>query len=140
MQLTLSTDYALRILLDLVGHDTGVSSADISRHIGIEREFTLKILRQLKLGGIVRASRGYTGGYMLSRPPERIVLLDVLSVTEETMFISRCAAPDRGCTLEGFESKCQFHEFFKNCQKKLEDYFGSITLQDILDGSYEVSR
>ena len=67
MQLNLSTDYALRILLHLSGQQEGISSADISKHIGIEREFTLKILRQLKEGGFVKASRGKSGGYMLSR-------------------------------------------------------------------------
>ncbi len=138
MQLNLTTDYALRCLIVLNGQDKGVSSKDISHQIGIEREFTLKILRQLRDAGLVKAMRGKIGGYKLAKPLKEVILFDVLGVMEESMYINRCLEPDHYCSRNGVEKNCPAHAFYKSFQAKLEDLLKGITLQDILDDSYQL--
>lgn len=136
MQLNLSTDYALRSLLVLADSDDGVSSSDISHQIGIEREFTLKILRQLHEGGFVEAIRGRRGGYKLSRPLAQISLLEVLSHMEDSMYINRCLEPDHFCSRNGVNKGCAARNFYLAFQTRLENMLGNISLQDIIDNSY----
>ena len=44
-------------------------------------EHTRKILRQLKYGGLVRSDKGAFGGYSLTKPVDKITVLDVLRCT-----------------------------------------------------------
>ena len=138
MQLNLSTDYALRSLIMLNGQEQGVSSHDISKHIGIEREFTLKILRQLKQGGFVKASRGKTGGYMLSKPLHEISLFQVLNHMEDSMYINRCLEPDHRCNRADLAQDCHAHRFYVAFQNKLEEVLSNISLQDVINDSYSL--
>lgn len=47
--------------------------------------FLLQILRNLVTHGILRSTRGVDGGYALTRPPEKISLLDVIEAIEGPM-------------------------------------------------------
>ena len=44
-----------------------VNARDISKEVGVSVKFTLKILRRLKMEGIVESYRGVTGGYELKK-------------------------------------------------------------------------
>ena len=138
MQLNLSTDYALRILFMLNGHDRGVSSLDISKHIGIERDFTLKILRLMKEGGFVKADRGKWGGYSLARPLDEITLFQVYDHMEDSMCVNRCLEPDRHCTQKKDPEKCPGFCFYSDFQKRIEEILGSTTVHDVLKGTYRI--
>ena len=138
MQLNLTTDYALRSLLTLGGGGE-ISSQEISQAIGIERDFTLKVLRQLREGGFVEATKGKKGGYYLTRPLSEISLLDVLVAMEDTMRVNRCLEDDHFCSRHGVENGCPANRFYRALQSKLEGMLGSITLQDVLEESYDLS-
>ena len=138
MQLNLSTDYALRCLLALNGQEKELSSHELSIQIGIEREFTLKILRMLREGGFVNATKGKSGGYHLNRPLSQITMLEVLSAMEDTMFVNRCLEPDAYCSRNGVAEGCPAHSFYLAFQGKMEDMLRSITLQDVVDESYKL--
>lgn len=138
MQLNLSTDYALRSLIVLNEKNQGVSSNDISKGIGIEREFTLKILRQLKQGGFVEASRGKMGGYKLTRPLDEITLLEVLSHMEDSIFMNRSLESDHFKGSHGSMSGSPARTFYMAFQTKLKEVLDGITIQDLVDQSYEL--
>lgn len=44
--------------------------------------FLLQILRNLVNHGILRSTRGVDGGYALTRPPEKVTLLDLIEAIE----------------------------------------------------------
>lgn len=138
MQLNLTTDYALRCLLVLSEQKGEISSHEISTHIGIEREFTLKVLRMLREAGFVNATKGKNGGYYLERPLSDITLLEILTVMEDTMFVNRCLEPDNYCSRHGVEAGCPAHKFYLAFQDKLEDMLRGITLQDVVNESYKL--
>jgi Rrf2 family protein len=54
--------------------------------------FLLQILRNLVTHGILRSTRGVDGGYMLTRPPEEISLLEVIEAIEGPMNADNSAA------------------------------------------------
>ncbi|MEJ7606612.1 MAG: Rrf2 family transcriptional regulator [Bryobacteraceae bacterium] len=56
--------------------------ADIARRQKIPQKFLELILSGLKQGGFVESRRGAEGGYMLSRPPERIMVGELIRFME----------------------------------------------------------
>lgn len=55
---------------------------DISRREDISPSFLVQILNEMKRGGLVTSKRGKAGGYLLSRAPGSITLLDIVQVLE----------------------------------------------------------
>lgn len=134
MQLTMTTDYAIRCLLYLAQNDGICTSQKVREYAAISSdEHTRKILRQLKYGGLVRSDKGANGGYALMRPINEISFLDVIRCTEDSVKINRCLDDPRGAQKREGEQLAVYN-FYAAAQKRLDEYFGSITLQDILDG------
>jgi Rrf2 family protein len=75
-------EYGLRCLLQIARHGDGASVTipEISQAEGLSESNVAKLLRILRLGGIVDSSRGRVGGYALARPMEQIRLSEVLRV------------------------------------------------------------
>jgi Rrf2 family cysteine metabolism transcriptional repressor len=48
----------------------------------IPATFLMQILLKLKRGGLVKSTRGSSGGYRLARPPDEISLIDVLRIVD----------------------------------------------------------
>ena len=129
MQLTMTTDYALRCMMYLAGKEEVSSSPEIGEAVGINKMFVQKVLRVLRDAGVVSSTHGGTGGYRLAKKPEEIVLLDIILLFEKTMKINRCLEL-KGCC-ERYET-CPLHAYYTEVQKTLEDYFGRDTLQDVI--------
>lgn len=140
LQFTMTTDYAIRCLLYLSQNKGVCASQKIRAYAKISSdEHTRKILRQLKYGGLVRSDKGAFGGYSLTKPVDKITVLDVLRCTEDTVKINRfLESPDNTSSYTG-ELSPVFH-FYEKTQALLESYFDSITLSDILNGKIPEMR
>ena len=89
MQLTNTTDYAIRIVCYLAIKKRRVTTAKLASELKIPESYIPKITKQLKKEKIISASEGISGGYALAKNPEKISLFDVISCMESTMAISR---------------------------------------------------
>jgi Rrf2 family protein len=69
--------------------DRPVPIREIAEAQDIPETFLTQILLKLKGAGIVRSTRGSSGGYRLARPPEQISLKDVLHVVDGYAFTPR---------------------------------------------------
>ena len=131
VQLNLTTDYALRCLLYLAENPGSRSSADISKAIGVGREYTHKILRRLRDARLVSSKFGKEGGYMLSAKPEHITMFDVMSLMEDSMYISRSLEKERIGSLNLLQTPIT--AFYRRAQETIESCFRSVTLSDLLN-------
>lgn len=94
MRLTLYTDYALRTLLYLGVHaERRVSIREVAQAYGISENHLVKVIHHLGRGGFVHTQRGRGGGLTLARPPEEIIVGDVVRHTEEDMALVSCMVP-----------------------------------------------
>ena len=75
MQLTNTTDYAIRIVCYLASENKVITTAELSRELNIPASYIPKITKQLKEKEIVKAAEGSNGGYMLEKRPEEISLI-----------------------------------------------------------------
>jgi len=98
MQLNVTTDYAVRIVLYLAMNDRVVSSGEIAKVMGIPPTYIMKITRTLKHANIVSEKRGVDGGFVLNRAPDQLTLLDIVSALEKTVNINRCLEEDKHCS------------------------------------------
>lgn len=109
MRLTLHTDYALRVLMQ-VGLNEGelVRISEIADSFGISRNHLTKIVHQLGTRGYLETLQGRRGGIRLARPPSKIVIGDVVRDFEEDFHLVDCFNPSRcecriqpACVLKG---------------------------------------
>ncbi len=59
---------------------------DIAEGEGLSPEYTAKLMRVLRQGGLVTSMRGAAGGYRLARPANRITLRESLEVLGGALF------------------------------------------------------
>jgi Rrf2 family transcriptional regulator, nitric oxide-sensitive transcriptional repressor len=108
MQLTLFSDYSLRVLLYLTMHgDRRVTLAEISSAYGISQHHLVKVVQRLVEEGWIESTRGRGGGLRLARPPGEINVGHVVRVTEPHLNLVECfdtqtnTCPiDRACGLK----------------------------------------
>lgn len=91
MLFTTVCEYALRALTHLAVYGQGkpVQVKDIAEAEDIPRHFLAKILNQLTYKGLVKATRGPGGGFRLTRPPEEILVKDVIESVDTFESITR---------------------------------------------------
>lgn len=95
MQLTLFSDYSLRVLLYLTAHrERVVALPEISKAYGISQNHLIKVMQRLVAGGWIESVRGRGGGVRLARDPRDINVGAVVRSTEPHMDLVECFNPD----------------------------------------------
>lgn|SRR5690606_4149582 len=102
MQLSLYSDYALRVLMALAASEKRLTIDEIARRYGISRHHLAKVAHDLQIQGLVKTVRGRGGGLQLARPPQDICIGDVVRRVERLdTFVDCFVAPDGGCAVNG---------------------------------------
>lgn len=131
MQLTNTTDYAIRIVCYLASENRMVTTAELSRELKVPASYIPKITKQLKEKRIIKATEGANGGYMLEKQPEEISLMNVIACTETTMAISRCLEKDGYCSRD-YTNCCKVHKVLLDLQNTYNDRLENVKISDII--------
>ena len=139
--ITVSVEYGIHCLLWLV--DSGekpLSSRDLAELQGISPSFLAKILPKLEKAGIVRASEGVRGGYLLAGPPEEITFLRIVDAIEGDKPLFDCQEVRVRCPLFGVEPPswatkgvCAIHAVMLRAEKSMRDALASQSLADVAE-------
>lgn len=130
MQLNITTDYAIRIVL-FVALARRTSAPEIAPAMGIPLNYARRIARQMRDANILRAEQGAGGGYTLARKPEDITLFDIVDYMEGTTRINRCLEPDHFCSRNGTET-CPVRKSYEELQGKIDEALKSITIAQLV--------
>jgi Rrf2 family transcriptional regulator, iron-sulfur cluster assembly transcription factor len=129
VRLTRESRYAIEALVELVSAPPGelVEAREIAERAHLPAPFLSKILRSLAAGGVLRSQRGR--GYALARPPDRIVLGDVLRIVEGHGAIwDTCIFWREDCD----EARpCPLHFRWAELKPDIQQAMGSVTLADV---------
>lgn len=91
MQLTLHTDYSLRVLVYLTQKgDELATISEIADFYQISRNHLVKVVHHLAGEGFIQTTRGKHGGMRLSRAPELISVGEVVRRMEPNFNIVEC--------------------------------------------------
>ena len=131
MQLTSTTDYAIRIVCYLAAQRQMISTSELSQELSVPSSYIPKITKKLKQAGIIKACEGIKGGYQIAKQPENISLRDVISCTESTMAISRCLEKEGGCS-RNYIYCCKVHQILLELQNIYNNRLESVKISDII--------
>ena len=131
MQLTITTDYAIRIVCYLAAQRQMISTSELSQELSVPSSYIPKITKKLKQAGIIKACEGIKGGYQIAKQPENISLRDVISCTESTMAISRCLEKEGGCS-KNYIACRKVHQILLDLQNIYNNRLESVKISDII--------
>jgi Rrf2 family protein len=143
MKLSTQEEYGLRCLLHLAraGDGKSLTIPEISRAEGLTAPNVAKLMRLLRMGGLVRSARGQSGGYKLARPADTITVSSALHVLGRPIygpdFCDRHSGKEELCT-HLFD--CSLRSLWSAVQEVLTEVLGKTTLADLLCGEQEMSR
>jgi len=133
MKLTSKGRYAVMAMADLAKNyiKEPTSLTEISLRQGISIDYLEQIFSKLKKNNLVYSVRGPTGGYVLSKPPDEIKLLSIISAVDEKIKTVKCRKESkRGCN--GKSIKCITHNLWDDLETHINKFFEDNTLNDIL--------
>lgn len=130
MYLTQYSDYALRVLIyTAVNHDGLVNIATIAESYQISKSHLMKVVTALVKGGFLEGVRGKGGGLRLAKPPEEIVIGDVLRHVEP-MHIVECMGSNNTCVIT---PNCRLAGILSGATKAFLNYLDGFTVADLVN-------
>ena len=133
MHITLETDYAVRIIDCLVQNGRRMDAKTISEKTEVTLRFSLKILRKLVSGGLVKSFKGTQGGYELAQTPEELSLYDVIKTVQGPYLFSRCLAPDFNCNFTDKCAKCKFYAIYDQLTAEVVEKLSAVKFADLIE-------
>lgn len=137
MQLNITTDYAVRIILYLGITQRITTSAEIAKEMSIPANYVPNIVKKLRDNGLVNATFGPMGGYRLAKEPQEISLLEIITIMEGKIHINRCLEDDHFCSRNGPEF-CSVHDVYKQCEEQMVNILAAHSVADLLKESDKV--
>lgn len=129
MQLTLYTDYSLRVLVYLsVDPQRTATITEITDYYKISRNHVVKIVHNLSTLGYIKSFRGKGGGLRLARPPDTINIGEVVRKVEPHFNIVECFDRDnQPCVID---SLCSLKHALFRAQEAFMEVLDQYTLAD----------
>jgi Rrf2 family cysteine metabolism transcriptional repressor len=132
MKLSTKSRYGLRAVLEIAKtYGSGPAKRKAIATIqGISDSYLENILIVLKNNRIIETTRGVNGGYILSRPPKDISVLEVVNALEGPLDIVDCVGSKTVCSKN---PTCAAHSIWKELSDSWNSILGNLSLQDALD-------
>lgn len=133
MKITTKGRYAIHILYDLAvnGAEHPVSVKEIATRQDISVKYTEQIMSILNKAGYVNSSRGFMGGYRLTKPLSEYIIGDVLRLTEGSLAPVECLATgENSCPKQ---QKCATILLWERVDKAIRDVVDGVTLADLVE-------
>ena len=99
----------------------------ISECTGMPLPYLSKVMCDLKKSGLISGRRGIKGGYVLSRPPEEITLMDVAEAVLGSEPLPDCLL---GLTDPVTVRLCPLHDFWKVERLRIETELKRVTIAE----------
>ena len=129
--LSLTGKYALRAVIYLAQHadEWPTSGREIAAEAGIPASYLSRIMGDLVRYGLLRSTRGPSGGFELSRSAKDISLHDVLVRFEPFLADQRpCPFNNQICS---DEDPCQGHDGWNRVFEALRNYLRRTSIQQV---------
>ena len=111
------------------GHPIPLSS--IAERQEISRKYLQQLMGSLRRAGLVRVVKGFRGGFMLARPPKEIRIGDILRALEGDLALVECVRFEDICPRS---DACTTRGLWTKATQVIEDYFDSVSLEDVREG------
>jgi len=132
------TRYGVRTVLEIALHNSteGVYQKDIAKNQVISVRYLDHIIAALKTAGLITTVRGKKSGYVLTRKPEEISLLDIHKAFEHDINIVDCLAVNKECEKE---LTCASKIYWDELNDIIKNYLKNKTIADLVAKYYELN-
>ncbi len=127
-----TTEYALRAVVWLASqHDSPQTTRQIAATTRVPAGYLSKVLQALGRADLVNSQRGLYGGFTLTRPPNRISVLEVVNAVDPIHRIEQCPLGLKSHTA----GLCPLHRRLDDAIAHIEKAFATSTIADLLTGA-----
>jgi Rrf2 family protein len=130
MRISSRCEYGLRAMVFLATQDDErpVPLPEIAAHEDIPAPFLERILARLRDSGLVRATRGVSGGYQLAVPAADITVGDVVTALEGPLTLVGCLPDDGACARA---ESCASKVVWRRLETAISGALNGITLDEL---------
>ncbi len=130
MRLTRAAEYAIRCMVYLAKQGQGVltSRQEIAEHVDIPTHFLAKIAQDLAKAGLIEIKQGARGGFLLSRQPEEISLLQVVETMIGEIYLNDCIGRPSSCKVT---YNCAVHRVWVEARDQLRETLGGVSFAQL---------
>ena len=134
MKLSARVEYGVRAMAMLaVYYQTGPLPL---REIAEEEKISLKFLEQifpaLRRADLIESVRGARGGYVLSHPPERIKVGDIVRAVEGPITPVDCLAEGHDHSSCHHKNGCLTRQVWERLRDKINDVLDEVSLNELI--------
>jgi Rrf2 family protein len=127
--LSQTVEYALRAAVCLANTpDAAQTTEKLAELTRVPQAYLAKVMQALVRARLATSQRGLHGGFLLTRPPGEICILDVVNAVDPIQRIERCPL---GLAGHGV-NLCPLHRRLDMALAMVEKAFASTTLADLL--------
>lgn len=127
--LSRTVEYALRAVVAIASAPAQrLRIEDIAEKTQTPRAYLAKIMQSLVRAGLLQSQRGLGGGLRLSRPPERMSVLDVVNAVDPLTRIESCPLKLR----EHGGRLCALHRRLDDATALVEEAFRQTSIDDLI--------
>jgi Rrf2 family protein len=132
MKISTKGRYGTRALLDVALHqdDSPVQLKVIAQRQQISLHYLEHIVAPLIAAGLLRSTRGAYGGVSLGKPPQEIVLSEVIQVLEGSITPVECVDDPNVCSRADI---CVTRDVWAEVKEAMVGVLESVTLQDLVE-------
>ena len=130
MRLTRAGEYAVRCIsyLSKKGPGVLVPKQEIVKNVEIPASFLAKIAQDLSKAGLIEIKQGSKGGYILSKNPQEITLLEVVEIMIGKIFLNYCVEKPDSCHLN---PHCLVYRVWDNASTQLRENLASVNFAQL---------
>lgn len=135
-KLSKKADYGLIAVKHLAMHrsDHACSANEIAEEYGISVTLMAKVLQRLAKEGVVIAKHGSTGGYQLTKEPNKVSALDVISAIDGPVLITSCVTSHGTCETT---ERCSVREPLRKVNESILGVLSTVTIAQMSEESGE---
>ncbi len=145
MRFTAQEELGLRCMVQMAtaaaaDPPSGLTIGEIAGREGLTHHYVAKLMRLLRLAGLVASVRGQRGGYRLARPAGEISLALVMAALGERFHtVEQCRRARRRSTCVHL-AECPIRPLWASIDRVAQQLFERCSLADLLAGEDEVER
>ena len=131
MRISTRSRYGIRLMINLAANynKRNVFLKDIAREEEISEKYLSQIVIPLRRAGLISASRGVHGGYMLAKSPQEITAKEMVEVLEGDLYLIECSRDRDACNrVDG----CASRGLWEGLSDSITEYLSSVALDDLL--------
>ena len=133
MKLDTTTRYGFRLVANLAAEGELKSLTQIAREEKISRKYLEQIILKLRKKDILKGFKGANGGYILSKPPEDIPLINVYRALEGRKHIIFCL--EKPCKQA---SNCKTINLWRSMDQSLNSILSEHSVADLINDNIKI--